>query len=92
MDECKPLPAGGVLRRPRRGLPQLNARQEVLPGRALQADSIKTRVESAHGWSQRFKLQYDAPFFYFAFNLAPLHPGDRGGPTGQLANAQGRAV
>ena len=56
------------------------------PGRAVQVDSIKTRVESAFGhlWFQRLKLKHDEPLSNFAFNcnlrhysLRVLHGGSR---------------
>jgi hypothetical protein len=43
-------------------------------GRAVQPDSIKTRVESAYGvCNQRLKLQYDETLSNFAFNFNLRH-------------------
>ena len=64
MDECKPLgygrpPSTGYSRYPSTGQDRYSSPSRVrynesvadAPGRAVQVDSIKTRVESAYGFS-----------------------------------------
>ena len=53
----------------------------------MQADSIKTRVESACGvHNQRLKLQYDEPLSHFAINFNLRRYGMGGGQRPARAN------
>ena len=60
MDECKPLECGAAA----------DTEFLVKLGRAVQVDSIKTRVESAYGvCNQRLKVRYHKLLSAFAFNF-----------------------
>ena len=62
--------------------------------RAVQVDSIKSRLESKRLWSQRLKVQYDELLstVAFKFNLRRYSVGHAGGHAGGGAARRGGAV
>jgi len=53
-----PVQRAHLRRRPLRARPARGRQQHDQRGRAVQVDSVKTRVESAYPWFQHLKLEY----------------------------------